>query len=153
MVKTKKVKTTKPRTITPNERVLLRYLLNEKNPMDMNSIMSGTNLTWNEINTANTNLKSNVLMPDSMIIRTGKWGVDTKYKLLDNDADSAEIAKNFDFLCRKIERAMVQGTKVLSISRKLPQYRNMQLQLQTSYTKLITNVSMMQMGNLPTVNI
>ena len=59
MVKTKKVKTTKPRTITPNERVLLRYLLNEKNPMDMNSIMSGTNLTWNEINTANTNLKSN----------------------------------------------------------------------------------------------
>lgn len=156
MVKTKKtikIKTTKPRTITPNERALLRHLLNKKTPVDINSIMSGTGMTWSEVNTANTNLKSNVLMADSMVIRTGKWGVNTQYKILDKYTDPAYIVANFDFLCRKIERAMIQGTKVLSISHSLPQYKSMQLQMQASYTRLVTNVSVMQMGSLPTTNI
>jgi hypothetical protein len=144
---------TKTRTITPNERILARNLQNRKTPIDMDSLMNVTGLTKSEIDTANTHKKTNVLMPDFHIIRTGKWGVNTKYKLLDDNADPADIVKNFDFFCKKAERAFVEVEKASLICRDLAQYRTMQLQLQTMFTRLITNVSIMQMGNLPASNI
>ena len=147
MRKIKKIK------ITPNESILVRHLQDRKNPIDIDTLIHLTGLTKSEINTANTHVKTNVFTPNFHILRTGKWGVSTKYKLLDNYASPDDIVKNFDFFCKKAERAFVEVEKASLICRDLEQYKAMQLQLQAMFTRLITNVSMMQMGNLPTTNI